>query len=367
MNVLILISVLALFFTYLEYKGIVKNGMLIGFIILTAILGIRFEYGNDYISYAQKFYTYGHETFKFSDLTNGTISDPIWYMLNRLFYPLGFETMVICLTVIANLTYYKLIRLLPPNLWVFGLFIYLFTNSFMPMQLSMLRQALAMALIILATLAILNNKIITPSIFLVTASGIHSSAIICIPLILLLYLDFAKHKKIVIVSFLCLYTLFFVAHDFLFELLKSTLNYSMDSIDSLAKYDEKYLSGSKYEASAAKSWFGLILYLFPVAVNLFYVIKSKDEKMVKLSILYIFGAFVFLLDQIVPMVGRLAWYFTIFSIVSLPLAFKNINNKLFRIGLITLFIAITLKEYYSFFYSLNWRDSYMIFQTIFTA
>lgn len=89
--------------------------------------------------------------------------------------------------------------------------------------------------------------------------------------------------------------------------------------------------------------------------------------MIKFTILYIFGAFIFLLDQVIPMMGRLAWYFTIFSIVSLPVAFKSIRGRVAQIGLIVLFMAITLREYDSFFHALNWRDAYMHFQTIFSA
>ena len=333
MVVLIILSFIAILCTYFESKGKLRNGMLLGFVILSAILGLRFEYGNDYISYSQKFLAYGLESFKFSDLTDGTISDPFWYLLNRLFYPFGFQT------------------------------IYFFTNSFLPIQLSMLRQALAMSLIIIAVLSILEKKYIYPLVLLTLASGIHSSAMICVPFILLLYLNFTKHKTIVTFGFIGLFLMFFFAKDIILNVLGSTL----DSIDVLSKYDNKYLNGNKYEASTAKSLFGSALYLFPVIINLIYLRKCRDEKMIKFTILYIFGAFIFLLDQVIPMMGRLAWYFTIFSIVSLPVAFKSIRGRVAQIGLIVLFMAITLREYDSFFHALNWRDAYMHFQTIFSA
>ena len=363
MVVLIILSLIAILCTYFESKGKLRNGMLLGFVILSAILGLRFEYGNDYISYSQKFLAYGLERFKFSDLTDGTISDPFWYLLNRLFYPFGFQTMVMFLTIVGSTAYYKLVRTLPKDLWVFGLFIYFFTNSFLPIQLSMLRQTLAMSLVIIAVLSILEKKYIYPLVLLVLASGIHSSAMICVPFILLLYLNFTKHKTIVTFGFIGLFLMFFFAKDIILNVLGSTL----DSIDALSKYDNKYLNGNKYEASTTKSLFGFALYLFPVIINLIYLRKCRDEKMIKFTILYIFGAFIFLLDQVIPMMGRLAWYFTIFSIVSLPVAFKSIRGGAARIGLIVLFMAITLREYDGFFHALNWRDAYMHFQTIFSA
>lgn len=363
MLILVLISLITLLLTHLEREGVVKKGMLIGFVILTIVLGIRFEYGNDYVSYYQKFYSYGDEFFRFSDLKDGIISDPLWYILNRLFYPLGFESMIMFLTIVSSYTYYKLIRLLPSDLWVFGVFIYLFTSSFMPIQLSMLRQSLAMCLVILATISILENKVVPPIFFLIVASGIHSSSLLCAPFLLLLYIDYSKHKKIVVFGFLGLLVLYFAAKNLLMEISGSILN-SMGAIDSLAKYDEKYFLGGEYVVSESKSLFGFLLYLFPVSVSLRYVMRSRDVRMVKLSVLYLLGSFIFLLDQMIPMVGRLAWYFTIFSIVSLPVAFKSINNKTIRWGLIAIFIAITLREYTDFFYAVNWRDSYMYFKTI---
>ncbi|WP_455970857.1 EpsG family protein [Bacteroides congonensis] len=352
-----------MFLTYLESKGALKNGMLTGFVVLTAVMSLRFEYGNDYVSYAQKFVYDGNMLFKFSDLANGTITEPIWFLLNRLFQPFGFQIFVAFLTIINSIAYYNLIKTnLPKNLWVFGLFIYLFTNSFFPMQLSMMRQALAMALIIFAVPYILEKKRFVPLLLLAISVGIHSSAIICIPFILLLYLNFTKRKTLVICGFFALFVLFFAAKDIILGLMSTTLN----SFEYLQKYDEKYLLGDKYEASAAKSIFGLVLYIFPVVISLLYLRNCKDEKKIKYIVLYLLGSFIFLTNEIVPMAGRLAWYFTIFSIVALPISFSNIKARYVRYACIFLFVLITVKEYNDFFHALNWKDAFLEFRTIFS-
>lgn len=110
MFVLVFVSFIVMFLAYLESKGSLKNGMLTGFIILTAVMSLRFEYGNDYVSYAQKFIYDGNMLFKFSDLTDGTIADPIWFLLNRMFKPFGFQAFVIFLTIIDSIAYYHLIN-----------------------------------------------------------------------------------------------------------------------------------------------------------------------------------------------------------------------------------------------------------------
>lgn len=363
MVVLVFVSFIVMFLAYLESKRLLKNGMLTGFVILTAVMSLRFEYGNDYVSYAQKFIYDGNMLFKFSDLTDGTIADPIWFLLNRMFKPFGFQVFVIFLTIIDSIAYYHLIKTnLPKNLWVFGLFIYLFTNSFFPMQLSMMRQGLAMALIVLAVPYILEKKRWQPLLLMATSVGIHSSAIICIPFILLLYMNFTKRKTLVICGFFALFALFFVAKDIILELMSTTLN----SFEYLQKYDEKYLLGDKYEASAAKSIFGLVLYLFPVIISIIFLRNCKDEEKIKCLVLYLLGSFIFLTNEIIPMAGRLAWYFTIFSIVALPLSFSNIKVWSVRYACIFLFVLITLKEYNDFFHALNWKDAFLEFRTIFS-
>lgn len=361
MSTLIFISLLVIFLAYLESKGSIKNGLLLGFIILTAIMSLRFEYGNDYISYSVKFLQDNRLSFSFKSLLKGEIEDPIWFFLNRLFGPLGFQSLVAFVTIINSIAYYNLIKKeLPLHLWPFGLFVYFFTASFFPMELSMMRQGLAMALIVLAVPYILSKDRFYPIVLVALATGIHSSALVCVPFIMLLYLDFQKRKYLVVGAFVTLFAMFFLAKDLILNVMSSTLN----SFDALEKFDDKYLLGNKYEASAAKSLFGLIMYFFPVVVCLKSLVSCHDERIVKYSILYIFGAFLFLTDQIIPMMGRLAWYFTIFSIVALPYAFEKISIRQLKSFLIIFFIILTLKEYNDFFHAENWKDSFLEFKTI---
>lgn len=361
MYVLVAISLFSMLLAYLEYKKKCNNGLALGFILLTIIMGLRFEYGNDFISYSVKFVQNNNFSFSLSDLQKGEIEDPIWFLLNRLFSPLGFQWLVAFVTSVNSFAYYCLIKKeLPSYLWPLGLFIYFFTASFFPMELSMMRQGLAMALIVLAVPYIIDKEKVRPLVFLALALGIHSSALVCIPFILLLYLDFIKRKKVVALALFGLFIMFFAAKDFILNIMSSTLN----SFDALEKFDDKYLLGNKYEASAAKSMFGLIMYFFPVVVCLKSLVSCHDERIVKYSILYIFGTFLFLTDQIIPMMGRLAWYFTIFSIVALPYAFEKISVKKLKPLLIIFFIVLTLKEYNDFFHADNWKESFFEFKTI---
>lgn len=361
MSTLVFISLLVIFLAYLESKGSIKNGLLIGFIILTAIMSLRFEYGNDYISYSVKFLQDNRFSFSFKSLSKGEIEDPIWFFLNRLFGPLGFQSLVAFVTIINSIAYYNLIKKeLPLHLWPFGLFVYFFTASFFPMELSMMRQGLAMALIVLAVPYILSKDRLYPIVLVALATGIHSSALVCVPFIMLLYLDFQKRMYLVVGVFVALFAMFFLAKDLILNIMSSTLN----SFDALEKFDEKYLLGDKYEASAAKSLFGLAMYFFPIIISFLFLKSCNDERKIKYSILYILGTFLFLTNQIIPMMGRLAWYFTIFSVVAIPLAFERIKIRQFKPFLILFFVILTLKEYNDFFHAQNWKDAFMEFKTV---
>jgi hypothetical protein len=51
MYVLLFFSLFTILLTHLESKGQLKNGMAIGFVIMTILAVIRYDYGNDYMNY----------------------------------------------------------------------------------------------------------------------------------------------------------------------------------------------------------------------------------------------------------------------------------------------------------------------------
>ena len=363
MNVLITFSMIVILLAHLESKRILKYGMLIGFIILTIAMSVRYDYGNDYMSYMTKFLYDNNYAYSISDLFNGNIKEPFWFLLNRLFKPFGFQSLVIFLTILNSIVYYNLIhKYLPSRLRVFGLFIYFFTNSIFPMQLSMMRQGLSMTLVVSSLLLILNRNRIYSILLLIIASGIHTSALVALPIVCVVNLNLLKYKKIISIVLLCLFTVFYFARDYISSIMTSLLH----SISAFETYEDKYLLGTKYEASEAKSLFGTFLYLFPVFLSFIYLKFCDDERNFKFVILYLIGAFMFLTSQVIPMVDRLAWYFTIFSIIALPLSFSNIKFKIFRYGFIALFVMVTIREYYGFFHALNWKDAFLEFKTLFS-
>ena len=93
-----IINILAVIFIYIsKYKNL-RYCYEIAIIILIVFYGIRYNYGNDYGAYSLMFqeinsYQSFHDAFHSMNIEKG------WIILNRLFAPLGFYTLVFCLTV----------------------------------------------------------------------------------------------------------------------------------------------------------------------------------------------------------------------------------------------------------------------------
>ena len=65
MFVVTLVNILALFLTILDSKRILKKGLKYGFILVSIIAAIRYDYGNDYMSYLHDFNRVGQYSLSF--------------------------------------------------------------------------------------------------------------------------------------------------------------------------------------------------------------------------------------------------------------------------------------------------------------
>ena len=90
MYVVLIISLLAILFTYLESQSKMKNGMAIGFVLVALIAAIRYNYGNDYMNYYQAYQTIISHSFTLDvQQLSGIYREPGWTLLTFLF---GFST-----------------------------------------------------------------------------------------------------------------------------------------------------------------------------------------------------------------------------------------------------------------------------------
>lgn len=90
MFVIIVVSLLALFFTILESKEVLRGGMALGFIIITIVSMIRYDYGNDYMGYYDDFNNACKYDIEDIIIFSEYIKDSGWSFFCKLFEPFGF-------------------------------------------------------------------------------------------------------------------------------------------------------------------------------------------------------------------------------------------------------------------------------------
>ena len=361
MNIIIPLSIIALLFAYLNSIGRFKYGLQTAFLLIILVTSVRFDYGNDYMNYYLK-YSSTTYSLNFSQIfsMDYLLNESGWVLCCKTFsYLGGFFSMVIFLTVFQNFIYYKLIHDFLPQRWYwFGVFIYLFNCNFFLTQLSMLRQAFAMSLFIIAVLFILKRNLLLSSVFILLSLSIHKSAIILFPFLLLCIIPVEKIKKVIAVIILGLHVLFLFSSSYLNNVFNLAKN-----IEVLDTYSNVYLNFSE----ADKEWgIGYLLFLIPILVSLYFMTKSVFNK--NLTLLAIIACSVLVLspfNKIISLIGRLQYYLGIFSIIVYPYAYSCVKNKRVKRTLLFLYIFILLYTYVAFFNSPNWIPYTLPFRTIF--
>ncbi len=365
MWVLFTFSWIAILLTFLESIGKLKKGMFLGFVIMTIVAALRYNYGNDYLAYYyhfQQIARYSSTLFDYLDFSDG-LHEQGWKALMFMFKPFGFLVFVALLAIINSVTYYKLIAKYVDSHWYpFAVFIYLFTSTFYPMSLSMLRQGLAMALIVLAIPYINQGKKWLPILFLIFAMTIHTSAIICVPFVLLLYIPFTS-RKLMTTGIIVAFAFFIFAQNFVYNIMSDIVT----SSDTFQKYDNMYFNG-EYKTSGSMTLIGTIFFFIPIVMSLYAIIKNKSlsEIDIKLIVFTMIGPIFILAGHVVPMAGRVGLYFSIISIATYPIVFKSISNNSIRIALLSLFIFNNIKSFFEFMTSNTWSKYFGDYHTIFS-
>lgn len=334
-------------------------GLRLGFLVLTIMSAIRYDYGNDYWAYYDVFESILYSNFTLLDLLDVKmmISDPGWSVLCYIFKPLGFNGFIACISVFVNFCYYKFIRTyVPVNYYAMAAFLYVFDWSIFPVQLSMLRQSIAICVFIIIFKYIIEKKVIKAFIIILIASTIHKSIIIITPFVLLGYVSEKWIKQI------CLMTII----SFVVVLFASSYVNSLYSYFIVLEAFEKYSYAEKY--SDSQIGIRTLIHTLPSIYTCFLLYNKKIEidRTNKFLLLIPCIGIVFIpFNQISVIIGRLSFYFNTFTVVAYPQIWINSKSLLIKISLAFVILIVMLFEYISFFNSDIYGDSFYIYHTIF--
>lgn len=363
MWIVITVSIIALLLTIAESKHIFKHGMCMGFILVTALGAIHYDYGNDYLAYMKFYETFIGLPFDIDKILDGTyFHEPGWFVLNYLFkYIGGFFMMVAVLNIVQNYLIYNFIKkYVSKEWWPFAVFTYLFTTSYYLLSFSMMRQMLVIVIFLSIWPLICNRKWIKSGLILLLCTTIHSSAIVLVPFAFWGYLPVNNSKLIGI-----LYAGFLIVLWFFGNVLNSLFMTFID-IKSLEHYVTNY-GNSDF---SMKLGIGFFVQLIPFVLSVYFLIRNNyhynlnQKRLVALSAIH---AIITPFGQIIPIVSRIGFYFGVYRIAGFPLIYGNIQQIYIRYSLIALNVLITIYDYFIFFTLDTWVEKFTNFKTIFSV
>ena len=367
MYIVVVCSLVALFLTYLESIGQLKKGMLWGIVLVTLLQVIHYDYGNDYMAYHDLYFEFIRQDFDWNKIFDKVVyREPGWVVLNYIFKPFGdygFFVMVALISIFQGVVMYKSIRrFVPRSQWPFAMLIYLFATSFYLMSFSMLRQSLVMMVFVSLWPLIQQRKFVIPLIVLYLCSFIHGSSIILLPFAFWGFIPMGKYVgKVFTVVYLALFLILFIFQDYLNQI----FTYAMALSEDLESYQLNYEEGNRITSFGL----GFFLNLIPLYIALRYIADSKNDKQHRLLVALSSISFIILpFGQIIQMIGRIGLYFSVFSIMTIPMTYAQLKNDVLRWGLISMHVVLLCYSYWGFFQSPVWSDAFGgEFNTIFSV
>ena len=362
MYLVIFCSLIALLLTYLESKNQVKGGMKWGFVIVTILGMIHYDYGNDYMSYYDVYKQVTSYSFNLQGILAGDyFREPGWVLLCWLFKPIGgFFMMVAVLNLVQNIIVYNFInKYVDKQWWAVAVFVYLFATSFYLMSFSMMRQSFALIMFLGMWKYIKDRKWWIPLVVFWLLSFIHSSAIILIPFAFWGFLPVNK-GKVVGVSYAIVLLLLWFSQNFLNDIFA----YALTLDDDFSQYADTYGSGN----NGLKIGMGFVVNMIPFVLSILFLLDKKQNYSNSQKLIVSLAAISYLVTpfaQIIPLTGRLGMYFGIYQLGSIPLIYSNIRNKVIRVVLLSLCLLMIFYDYIIFFSSPVWVEKYTEFHTIF--
>ena len=360
MYIVITVSLIALFLSFLESRRQLKNGMKLGFILITIIGAIHYNYGNDYMSYYdiyEKVTEYGFDSIILA--AENAFVEPGWAFLCMLFKRLGFFfVMIASLNVIQNTIVYNFIRKeVDRRWWPLSVFIYLFSTNFYLLSFSMMRQELVMIVFLGLWPYIKNRHILIPLISILLCCLIHSSSIILIPFVFIGFIPI-KNQKLLGCSLAVILAVLWLNKGILTGVFSNIIGIEMF---------ETYMVGYGLGDAVQSVGIGFIVGLIPFFLSVYYISLSPEvsEKKTHMVLLSAVAFLIAPFSQIIQLLDRIGYYFSIYSIGAFPVIYGAIQNKSIRMMLLSVLVVIMLYSYMGFYSSPVWKDNYTTFHTIF--
>lgn len=358
-----IILALSVFLVYLDDKGGLKHGLTASFLLVSIFFSLRYAYGNDYFNYINLFV----ELNKYGSIESAFINTRTelgWVILCRLLDWFGSQSIIAVSTFLLNAIYYYLIyKFVPKGYRFYAAFMFLFHPSIFLLDLSMIRQGLAAAFMVLSMFYMYNcctKKSIATSL---VALSFHIMSLICIPFLLFVKYREYVNLKIVVMLLVGVFFTFMLNESVVVSMLTPIL-YSEQIFDEYGSY---IVNGEQDSA------YGLGFLLQLIVVLPFILLFQKFKEFDRLLLIFYTTMFI-----IVPMsfqlvlLGRLGSFFLPYSIFLFPRIYSyriEAGMKLYNLDVVKLSIYgmmfYVLYSYIVFFSSDTYGSYYRNYHFIF--
>ncbi|MFN3998118.1 EpsG family protein [Algoriphagus sp.] len=336
-----------------------EKSLFIGFAILFVFQAVRYDYGNDYMSYFHNFNEVKHLPFNHDTIVGFGEKNRIeigYLYLIKIFPFSDFYIFIIFWSFFNCFAYFYFIKkYVFPNYYWFALALYLFWPGGMLVQLSAIRQTIAIFIFVWAYNFAEKRNLLKFILLLLFGGLIHSSILILMPLYFIVNQYILKDKLIYLFSIFFLLVLF---ADSGFK--NNIIPYVDLYFNQYSHYLNDEWSEKIAETSISQSLFRIITFIL-----ILYAYKVGNIIERRVAVFSLFFILFSLLGSILFLVNRLSMFFVPFLIVSLPLALKNLRNFYLRNSLIFIILLYVIKQYFTFFYSEIYGGSYYEYKTIF--
>lgn len=366
MEVVFFFSLIALLLTILDSRQTLKNGMKYAFFIVTIISAIRYNYGNDYMSYQDNFTLIGkysisdiiflQEKMQFIDSAFKDIGAAILY---RICKPIGFIGFIALITIFQGCVYYQFINEnVPRKYYWLAVFIYLFDFNNYVLQMSMIRQALVIALFVWSWHFIRQGKYLVPILITLVSFTIHKSSIVLAPFVFLSMLSYKNGKVLTIVT-LGLTGFFWLAAGTIGDMVGNVMDLELFQL-----YNDSYAMEETGGIGMAR----LLLAFVPYLLVLVYFMKPQTKNGPRfLVFLSVVGTIILPFSFVIAMMSRLTYYFNIFMVAAIPITLTSVRRPILRLVPAGIFMLLTLYQYFDLFLHSVYTKSYATFDSIFSA
>lgn len=271
-------------------------------LLISFIVGFRYDVGNDWVGYVDIFNYIGSDTsLSFED----QYYEFVFFYINRIIFQLGLSYNWMFFSM-AFFSWYFIYKSLPNKLIPLFIF-FIFTNEYFFWSMNGVRQFAALSIWAYSIKFLISREKYYYFFFVFIASLFHNSAFF---LLLFYFLPIVYNKKLFLILYLV--SLFLGTTDFLFSLFFKTLTLLSTFIPVLQSYLRYFLPGIDNLINH-DLYYGLG-YLFIITVNtLLLLFSGKVIKKYPSSkiyfLLFALGAIIFNLSSNIFIIGRLNTFF----------------------------------------------------------